>query len=305
MHNHEIGTKLMKRHIAIILTVLFAGAAYADAPNGLAFLKISPDVRSGAMGETGTAAGYGSAASFYNPALLTFIDGGGVSFSHHRWIQDINLNFIEAHFRSVVNIGFSVLSTGVDDIEVRRRPSPQPTAYVDSKDLAFGMHLSRRITDNLGLGAGVKFISEHIYYSETSGWAFDFGLLYRAGSRFRAGAALTNAGRMSVMENERPQLPWAVKTGAAYEIPLKAAGNALIAAQVSYVNQEEMRGGIGLEWRPRDILALRGGYLFNYDERGVTAGLGLRWGKMGFDFAYMPFGSDLGSANRFSLTLDF
>ncbi len=295
----------MRSLIVLFISICLAGAVFADAPNGLAFLKISTDVRSGAMGETGVAAGGASAASFYNPALSAFADKNGISFSHHRWIQDINLNFIEAHFQTKVNVGVSLLATGVDDIEVRRTPSPTPAAYVDSRDLAFTLNLSQALSKKWGAGVNVRYISEKIYYSSTHGWALDFGTVYKLTEEIRLGAAFSNLGSMSEMESEKPDLPWTARAGAAWDLALSGAGAATIAAELHYVNDEEARAGLGFEYRPMEIIALRGGYLINYDERGLTAGLGLSWKNVGLDFAYLPFDSDLGNSSRFSLRLDF
>jgi hypothetical protein len=47
---------------------------------------------------------------------------------------------------------------------------------------------------------------------------------------------------------------------------------------------------IGIEYIVLDMLFLRGGYMFNYDERGATFGFGLQKFGLVFDYAYTPFG---------------
>lgn len=290
---------------ALILIFIIATFTFADAPNGLAFLKISPDVRSSAMGETGVVAGDQRAASFYNPALLALADKRGISFAHHRWIVDTQVNFLEIHFTSLLNVGFNILSTGVDDIEVRPTPSPQPTSYIDSRDLSLGMNLSYSVNPNFHLGLNAKFIHEHILYENTDGFALDFGVLYKFNERTVMGASVSNLGGMNEMLNEKPDLPLTGRIGLSYLFPLKSAGSALLAGGVNYIRDEEVRGNFGLEWQPVELIALRGGYMFNYDERGITAGFGLQWKQFGFDFAFVPFDSDLGEVKRFGFYLEF
>ena len=91
------------------------------------------------------------------------MDSRGLSFAHHQWIQDVGVNFLEAHFKSKMNFGFFVVSTGVEDIEIRTNPTQEPLSYVDSRDLALGMDMSYTIMPNFHLGLGAKYIYEHLY----------------------------------------------------------------------------------------------------------------------------------------------
>ena len=289
--------------VLLILALVFA--AQADAPNGLAFLKISTDVRSAALGETGVVSGNPSAASFFNPALAALSKRPFASFSHHRWIQDTQLNFLHFQYPAFLNIGVSILSTGVEGIEVRPVPSPQPVDMIDSRDLMFSLNLARSLSPYFHLGLGVKYIHEHIFYKDTEGFALDLGMLYQMVPRLTLGASLVNIGKMSPMLDERPQLPLTARIGAAYSLPLDNAGEVMFAVSGIYIKEEEWRGNLGCEYQPFELIALRGGYLFNYDERDFTAGIGVKWENFDFDFAYVPFKSDLGSTQRFGLTIEF
>jgi len=295
----------MKNIFTTVVILFFAVNCFADAPNGLAFLKISPDVRSSGMGETGVAAGDQRAASYYNPALLGLMDSRGLSFTHHQWIQDVGVNFLEAHFKSKVNFGFFVVSTGVEDIEIRTNPTQEPLSYVDSRDLALGMDLSYMIMPNLHLGFGAKYIYEHVYSDYTDGFAFDIGAFYSVIENLDFGVSVNNIGAMSEMYNEKPTLPLTARFGGAYRFSAGSAGSIVIAAGGNYVNEEEFRGNFGLEYVPIDLIAIRAGYLYNYDDRALTAGIGLRWKNLGLDFAYVPFENDLGDVQRFGFYLNF
>ena len=288
-----------------IFSLILTFSAFADAPNGLAFLKICTDVRTAAMGEAGVAAGNPASASFYNPALLAHTGENGLGFSHHRWIQDIKMNHLFAYFKTGVRVGISALATGVNDIEIRSTPSPEPIELTDSYDISVGLHLAYPVTSRFGIGFAAKFLNEHIYYADTQGFAFDFGASYLITDRLRVAAALMNAGQMNELDQVKPYLPWTVRTGAAYELPLDDWGTLQAAGEVRYIREEDVRGGVGLEWRPRDLIALRGGYLAGYDERGMTLGLGLYFSHFRLDYAYVPVGDDLGTANRFGLTVVF
>ena len=296
----------MKKTILIIfMYFIVVGSGFAEAPNGLAFLKIASDVRSSAMGEAGVVAGDAKAAASFNPALMALADRTSASFAHHRWIQDTQMNFLQVQFPAQVNIGVSVLSTGVEGIEVRTTSSPQPIDIIDSRDLAFGLNIAHSLNPAVHIGMSVKYIHEHIFYEDTDGTAFDFGILYFPTPRLTAGVSLLNWGKMSPMLNERPDLPLTARIGASYDIQVKSAGRILLAVGGTYVREEDFRGNLGLEWQSMGMVALRGGYLLNYDERSLTAGVGLHWKNFTFDFAYIPFDSDLGDSQRFGFTVDF
>ena len=296
---------MIKTIATIFLVLIICIAAVADAPNGLAFLKISPDVRSSAMGEAGVSAGDQRAASYYNPALLELGEQRGLSFAHHTWIMDTKVNYLELHIPGKINFGLNILSTGVDDIEVRSTPSPEPVGYVDSEDLAAGMILSYSVNKSLSFGVNIKYIHEHLYYESTNGFAVDMGTLYKYSDRLNFGASVSNLGEMDEMLNEKPALPMTGRIGLSYLLPFSENNSLLLAGGVNYIRDEEMRGNIGIEWKPVEIIAVRGGYLLNYDERSFTAGFGLKWKNLGLDFAYVPFDSDLGDVKRFGFYLDF
>ena len=296
---------MIKTIATIFLVLIICIAAVADAPNGLAFLKISPDVRSSAMGEAGVSAGDQRAASYYNPALLELGEQRGLSFAHHTWIMDTKVNYLELHIPGKINFGLNILSTGVDDIEVRSTPSPEPVGYVDSEDLAAGMILSYSVNKSLSFGVNIKYIHEHLYYESTNGFAVDMGTLYKYSDRLNFGASVSNLGEMDEMLNEKPALPLTGRIGLSYLLPFSENNSLLLAGGVNYIRDEEMRGNIGIEWKPVEIIAVRGGYLLNYDERSFTAGFGLKWKNLGLDFAYVPFDSDLGDVKRFGFYLDF
>jgi len=295
----------MKYSIFILLIIGLISLTYAEAPTGLAFLKIVPDVRSAGMGETGGFAG-DELSGWSNPAAIAGIERRAVSVTHLRWIQDVEVNYLQAAIPTkYAPVGFFVLSTGVDNIEVRSVPSPQPESYIDSRDLAMGMTLAKMIGSRVSLGVNVVYVHEHIYYEDTDGWAGDFGGIYRFSDHFRAGVSVLHWGKMSAMLAERPELPATVNFGGEYCFRSEKVGAVTVAAGGNAVREGDWRGNLGVEWQPVQMIALRAGYLFNYDDRGMTAGLGAVWKNFRFDYAYTPFGNELGDVQRFGVGVEF
>src|SRR3982751_2780812 len=76
------------------------GSNYATAiPTAVPFLTISPDSRSGAMGDAGVAISPDANANFWNPAKLTFNENNDefyVSYSPwmRNFVSDMNLSYL-------------------------------------------------------------------------------------------------------------------------------------------------------------------------------------------------------------------
>lgn len=64
------------------------------------------------------------------------------------------------------------------------------------------------------------------------------------------------------------------------------------------------QNSIGLEYSFEDLVFLRGGYKFNGDQQGVTAGLGLKYNKYRVDYSYTNYGAYLGNIHRFTIGFD-
>ena len=72
-----------------------------------------------------------------------------------------------------------------------------------------------------------------------------------------------------------------------------------------YLDTDDIHLNLAAEVFYDKLIALRVGYQTGYESRGFTGGLGLRWGNLGFDYAFLPFSLGLGSANLFSLQFRF
>src|SRR6187402_381505 len=75
------------------------GSGANAIPTAVPFLNISPDSRSGALGEAGVAISPDANANFWNPSKLAFIeDNNAVSISYSPWLRqlapDISLSYL-------------------------------------------------------------------------------------------------------------------------------------------------------------------------------------------------------------------
>ncbi len=204
------------------------------------FLQITPDSRSGAMGDVGTALSPSSSSLFWNTSMLSFAEEDmEISLSYSPWLQqiarDINLSHLTGYKR--INdrnvIGGSLRFFSLGEIVFTDETGNQTLVHVPFEmELLAGY--SYKLNDNFALGLNGKFI----YSNLTAGIAVagaqskaglagaaDVSFSYvnddvqlgGAGGRMAFGATLNNLGnKISYTElDDRDFLPTNLKLGSA------------------------------------------------------------------------------------------
>jgi hypothetical protein len=136
------------------------------------FLLITPDARSGAMGDVGAAISGDANATHWNPAKLAFMkDPYGFGLSYSPWLQklvpDINLAYLNGYYklddRNVIGGSLRYFSLGniqfVDVNQVKQ-------GDFNPNELALDGTFARSFGENFSLGTALRFI-----YSNLSGGA--------------------------------------------------------------------------------------------------------------------------------------
>jgi hypothetical protein len=289
----------------MMLLALVASPVWA-AP-GFTFLQIGVGAREGAMGGTGAAVSKGPAAAYFNPANLAVGDRGGALLMLNRHFADITSQYAAITLRSGP-WAFTphYLGTTVPDIELRDRPSEEPIALFDSRDVCLGLSVARHLPLNLSLGATVNYLWEKIYTEASDAWAYDFGATWVPPfTGLRIGAAVQNLGKASKFVAEIPDLPTLFRGGASFKSRLGLIGTATIAADWVAVRDQSPEQRFGLELATLQILRLRGGFISGVEATQFTAGFGLAYKGFQFDYAYMPFRENLGEGHRFAFGAEF
>ena len=291
--------------IIISTSIIFPQTA---GNTGLSFLKLGFGARNVAMGDAGVGAANDVTAINYNPANLAGIESTQLAFMHNSWIQDIRseLGGVKFNlFNLPFAIGFNV--TTISDIQVREiagDPISSFNANYFSGSISTGFYLS----DNLSFGTTLKYLYEGILNDEGEGFGFDFGLRYKTSvDGLFASAVIKNLGSMSPLRNEKTKLPTEIRIGPAYQFALSE--NIFKITTVGefqkYLDTEDIHFNLGAEVLYNDIFAIRAGYQTGYISKGFTAGAGLRWGNLVFDYALSPLSLGLGSGNSISLSFSF
>jgi hypothetical protein len=132
------------------------------------FLLISPDSRSGAMGDVGVSTSPDANSIHWNPAKLAFVeDESGVSLSYSPWLRnlvgDISLSYLSAYKRinRISTIGASLRYFSLGEITFTDNNgntignfTPNELAF----DVAYGMQLSREFS----FGMALRYINSNL-----------------------------------------------------------------------------------------------------------------------------------------------
>jgi hypothetical protein len=275
---------------------------------GLSFLKLGVGARSVAMGEAYAAIGSDASATYYNPGGLAEANKTSILLMHKEWIQDVRTEFLGVNipFEDFA-LGIGINTTNVGDIQLRTQPGPSEGTF-SSHDFAGSVSIARRIIPELSFGASLKFLYEKIFVDEASGVGFDFGALYNSpveGLRFAVVGS--NFGSMGSLKSDNIQLPSLLRIGSAYVRQLDGLRSAMtVGADVVKVFRENNTHlHTGAEVNYQETIAFRLGYLFGYETRGLTAGLGLRRDIFRLDYGFSPQSQDLNSGHTLSVEVEF
>jgi len=298
----------MKKILFTILLISSVSFAQSAGNTGLAFLKFGYGARNIAMGDAGSSASNDLSALYYNPSRLVSFEENQAMFMHSEWIQDVTseVGGIKWNmFNLPWAVGFNV--TSVADIEVRERPGEAISSF-NANYFFLSLSSGFKVINDLDFGATVKYIYEGILNDQSVGYGLDFGLNYFTPVKgLTASTVIRNIGSMNALNVVGTTLPLDFHLGGAYNYNLPTAKLDLIVTGEfqKYLDNDDIHFNTGAEAVYNETFAARVGYQTGYEARGFTAGIGIEWGSLRFDYAYTPFSLGLGNANQFSLQFSF
>jgi hypothetical protein len=298
----------MIKTLSILILITSTVFAQSAGNTGLSFLKFGFGARNIAMGDAGASASNDLSALYYNTSRLTLFEMNEAMFMHSSWIQDVtseNFGIKWNMFGLPWAVGLNY--TSVSDIEIRTRPG-EPDTKFNANYFYGSLSTGFYVRQELSFGGTIKYLYEGLLSDEATGWGFDFGLNYNLPFKgLTVSTVIKNLGSMNALRNEETKLPTDFRLGSAYNFDVESAklGFVAVAELQTYLDTDDIHFNLGGDVIYDELLALRVGYQSGFEARGFTAGLGLMWGNLRFDYAYLPFSLGLGNANLFSLQFRF
>jgi hypothetical protein len=134
------------------------------------FLNITPDSRSGAMGDVGVAISPDANSVYWNPAKLPFAQGKlGVAFSYNPWLRnivnDMSLSYLSGYYKldNRQAVGFELRYFDMGSIQFTDNSGNKITDFRPS-EFALGGSYARKLSEDMGISVSARFI-----YSNLSG----------------------------------------------------------------------------------------------------------------------------------------
>ncbi|HKJ66564.1 MAG TPA: PorV/PorQ family protein [bacterium] len=324
-------------HIILLLTFICwhpspsSGALKKLGQTGLKFLDVGMGARPAAMGEAYALLGDDANAMFYNPAgIVKMRSTVDLTVTHTAWIADITYNAaaLVLNMEEWGNFGLSAISPDYGTI-VGTQIADNNQGYVETGNIdagafALGLAYARQLTNKFTIGAHFKYASQNLgavqleeggerVENTVSGLAYDLGTMFyprfSGWESFGFGMSIKNFSSQFKYAETPFQLPLTFSLGFAGNL-LELIG---VAPEVQALNFEvdalhprdyTERLHVGAEYSWKNMVSLRSGYKFNYDEEGLSFGIGLNVYGIGVDYAYSDFGT-FNFVNRISVSMAY
>jgi hypothetical protein len=330
----------------VVLPMFLAAKPFGKTGTvGMQFLKLGVDARAIGMGEAFTAVTDDISSVYWNPAGLAPAYQNQVFFSHTNWPADIMQEFAAASLTngvSTVAVYGSVLH--MDDMDVTDEDTFDVTGEkFTNSSMAMGVNYAQQFTNKFSAGLGVKYLRENLYTYSVNSYALDLGSIYNTGwNNIKIGMALRNFGpdiRYRVDDDEDGQIdedpfdlfdndgdgrtdednseldskiPMSFSLGISGDIKRDEMNYWIASLQLDNVIDRMETWNLGTEYKMGNIF-FRGGYQFNYDTNGFSAGVGWQvptsLGIFNVDYAYTDMGylteSFVKSAHRVSVKIRY
>ncbi len=147
------------------------------------FLRISPDARSGGMGDVGIATTPDANSAFWNLAKTPFnTNVGGVALTYTPWLKDLGLNDVYLASLSgfykldeLQAISGSLRYFSLGNIQFTDNLGNDLSSF-RPREFAFDAGYSRKLSDNLSIGIALRYINSNLASGTIN------GVSYKAGS---------------------------------------------------------------------------------------------------------------------------
>ena len=310
---------------------IFGGGQNRAGTSAAPELRIPVGSRYLSMGGADVALVSGLEAIYWNPAGVDVSENdANAIFSYRKYIADMNMSFVavSGKFGELGTIGVSFRDLSIGDINVTTLEQPDGNGQIISPTyFVLGLTYSKQLSDRISIGTNFNIINESWTGVSATGFSFDAGVEYRdlfsvpnlslgvvvknlgaslkySGTAMWTTATDPNSNRGLTFYEvgaQSSELPSEISLGVSYSRNIDEDNKFTIAG--TFVNNnytyDNYKGG--LEYSYKNILFLRGGYLYSPQSntlnpdifQNYTVGAGINFEQftsvnVSFDYAYVP-----------------
>ncbi|HOZ50830.1 MAG TPA: type IX secretion system outer membrane channel protein PorV [Chitinophagaceae bacterium] len=240
-----------------------SGPDYTTITTAVPFMRISPDARSGAMGDVGIAIDPDANAQFWNVSKLAMADkDAGISITYTPWLKDLVPDIFLAYIAGYLKFGDAENKNQAISLSMRyfnmgsinyTTIDATPAGTGNPREVAFDLGYSRKLSESFSIGISGKYIHSNIIngagnsgvnYKPGNSFAVDFGAFYKKqlksndetgqSSSINAGLAITNLGSPISYSNDRKDfIPTNLGIGLAYNYVIDEYNKLTVALDVN------------------------------------------------------------------------
>ncbi|MFA6618953.1 MAG: PorV/PorQ family protein [Candidatus Neomarinimicrobiota bacterium] len=327
--------------ICILLPISLI-AVEKKAQVGFRFLENPISAEAIAQGGMGVVGIENANTVFWNPSGLGWIDGkNDASASYTRGIADINYGSIASAFTlgnaGIMAVDLTYMDYGIFNGTIRANNDDgfEETGTFTPSAYALGLSFAKRVSDRFSYGVRAKLayqdlgsvtvgiegndVSDSLLVTELvenhhAEPAIDIGASYDFGeSGIRFGAVIQNVSREVKYVRESFPLPFAVSFALQADL-LKLLGKDNnqhqldLGIESTHPRDYKEKLKFGFEYKYLGAFIIRGGYRLNYDQRGLTFGIGLKQKiqnmNLRIDYSYEDHGI-FNAVNTFTVGTSF
>ena len=189
-----------------LVVLLVSATSYVQAQDptinvvtsAVPFLRISPDARSGGMGDVGIATSPDANSAFWNLAKTPFnVNKAGISVTYTPWLKDLGLNdvylaslsgYYKLDEEQAISSSMRYFSLG--SIQFTDNLGNDLSSY-RPREFAFDAGYSRKLSSKLSLGIALRYINSNLASGTIN------GVSYKAGSSVAGDLSLFHTGAVS------------------------------------------------------------------------------------------------------------
>lgn len=314
---------MFKRFFAVALataSLAFAGEHWNVDAGGVSmkYLSMQVSARNAALSGAGVADAARASEISRNPLAMSAVAEAEVGVNHLIFPEYTADDFTAAYFALPFSLFKQPLTAsmgaeflGYDGIEGRDEEGFKTSEYgAYAWTLEAGLGSRGKV---FNWGATARFSQQTIDDQSAIAFLGDIGGSYRVNPYLAFATTLTNFGYMGDYDGESETAPMALQAGLTGILPiseffgLQSLWNLHLSADAyRRADMDEPEWRFGGEINYMETLALRVGYAARpHTEDGVSAGIGLNFGMLVFDYAYSPKKAFDGGYHYLTLGLKF